>query len=308
MNIVFCCDANCEIELNVAAYSVLKHSSSPENNFIIVTDQPGSIDRQLLEASLAHLSKPFTVRMEVFIPTFPLDAVTRINGSYMIYARLFLCDLLGLERFMYLDADMLCNLDLAKYFALNTRGYPVGSIYERMAGDGADREILKRLGMEAGEAYFISAVLLFDAEAWKHMDCSARCLELIAKYGTQLTGHDQTILNVVLHDHWYPLPERLCSVVPFHSSPKILRGIYEPGCILHYIFRPKPWELLWPRLVRLNNNYKIWFQYLHEAGLAREYRRRYRLVGRVRKSAQELWSRTKRLKRTLVAIFRRGSV
>ena len=307
MNIVFCCDVNCEIELNVAAYSVLKHSSALENNFIVVTDKPGSIDRQLLQSSLSRLSKPFTVRMEVFVPTISLDAVTRINGSYMTYARLFLCDLLGLDRFMYLDTDVLCTLDLAKYYAMDIRGCPIGSVYERMAGEGGDRELLKSLGAENGDAYFIAAVLLFDAVAWKQQGCFSRCAELIAKYGAQLAGYDQTILNVVLRGHWHPLPERLCSVVPFHSSPKLLKGIYEPGCIFHYIFRPKPWELLWPRLVRRNNNYKTWFQYLHETGLVQAYRQRYRLAGRVLNTLKELWSRTKRAKRSLAAKFRRVS-
>jgi lipopolysaccharide biosynthesis glycosyltransferase len=291
MNIVFCANDKCDVEINVAAYSILKQSSAVENKFIVLTEENAPVDERRLAETLGRLQKPHSLELrKVPLPAW-MTASRPLNMNHAAYMRLLIPEIVQEDRCIYSDTDVVCNVDLQPVYGTQLHGAVIGCVYEQQVGRSDEREVLKSLGVQASDPYFRSGFMLMDLTAWRQERITPQCAEFIQQHGAKLVCHDQTVLNYVLRNKWYPLPECLCRIVPLKSYDR--QAFVDT--MIHFAYRPKPWDLLWASWVRRNVHYRIWFNMLKEAGLWVYYHERYPYGQRFTATAKDLLFSAKKI-------------
>src|SRR5262249_35188308 len=112
------------------------------------------------------------------------------------------------------------------------------------------------LGIDLAAPYFNPGVLLIDGLRWRRENLTDRCLTLAHKHKNHIKSHDQSILNMALHNQFRELP----SFYNRHLYP--MSSEIDPqrtGAIFHFIGSPKPWDLGGEFV---HKNYSIFFNYL----------------------------------------------
>ena len=244
MNIVFCADRSVLPGLHVAAYSLLERISLTvtQTRFFIFSDALDEADMTLLHATLATLKKPFTLELRrveaALFAGFP-----SLNGSWATYYRLAVPKILDVDRFLYVDADTLCDVDVSGLNTLDLGDAPAGLVPEATLAAAADRVVAEQLGNSPVQPYFNAGVILINATAWRQQKISERAMEYLAQHRPNYW--DQSALNVVLHGHVVVLDERFNSIANMRKHwPTLRKPSGEIGRLVHFLDYPKPWDFL----------------------------------------------------------------
>jgi lipopolysaccharide biosynthesis glycosyltransferase len=177
----------------------------------------------------------------------------------------------GLDRVLYLDADLIVLEDPAELFAADLEGRAVGAVLDagwphRHTEIGPDGEVEEWFDGAAPPGYFNSGVLLIDLARWRADGIQQRCAVLARSAGSRLKAPDQDILNMVLRSAWTRLPDRWNTIITALKDPDVhegdaeryddllasqapgpgrdrwIRHLRERRGIVHYSGRNKPWQ------------------------------------------------------------------
>ena len=163
--------------------------------------------------------------------------------SRMSFARLMIDELLpaDVERCVYLDSDLLFELDITGLFGMDLEGKVIGAVPD---GDETwDRVQLSRLGVDGGR-YFNAGVFVADLKKWRDQKIGRRALEYCLNREPRLVGwmkseaffHDQDGMNRILAaDGAHFLPKCWNT-----WASNIVR--YDSPAVIHLIMGPKPWQ------------------------------------------------------------------
>jgi len=168
------------------------------------------------------------------------------------------------ERFLYLDADMIARGNIAPLFDMDLKGYVLAAvaeptIYENLVVEQgtSDREDGAE-GRISGKAYFNTGLLLVDRRAWNREDAAGKCLDWYTEHNGRFDFADQDIMNHALAGRILPLSQRWNFQTNYHyqnyaslvkRSPwyawLISKEDYEASAkdpvIVHYAGDERPW-------------------------------------------------------------------
>ena len=180
------------------------------------------------------------------------------NGNYLNYGRLLLPGLLDHEeRVVYLDCDLLIDLDVAMLFDQEMDGLPIAAVpYGRMDSMD-DWGLLQKHGIAPDAEYINNGVLLLDLELWRRENLLAASIEFMQANRSDLLRHEQSLMNCLFHGRIKMLPEWFNRV----AIPDTPLSDKAGAGIIHFVGTPKPWE---PGAKALNSIYPIF-----EAGCRR---------------------------------------
>jgi lipopolysaccharide biosynthesis glycosyltransferase len=265
MNIVFCADRKVLPGLHVAAYSLLSriNPSIKETRFSIFSDRLDEADLALLRRTLASLDRPFTLELcQVDASVF--SGFPPLNGSWATYYRLAVPKVLDVERFLYVDADTLCDVDVSELNKMEMGISPAGLVAEAPMADAADRFVATYMGNRPGAPYFNAGVILVNVAEWRRQQITEKAMEFIATHRPPF--HDQSALNVILHGKAVHLEERFNSIANMRKHwPDLRRAPGTTGRLIHFLDYPKPWDFLaeW-----VHPQYQLWRSMLNQTALA----------------------------------------
>ncbi len=176
------------------------------------------------------------------------------NLSRAAYFRLYAARwLLANHRFSraaYIDTDTICRADLSGLFTLDLGDKLVAAAVEDYSPDVVNAAARNNLDPTA---YFNSGVLLF---RFDHPEMPAHIEEAIRiseQESERLVFHDQCALNIAFQGRTAPLPSRY----NFYLRPSRERnGYIEDGAILHFLDKPKPWDIIFDRSYR--EEWRVW--------------------------------------------------
>ena len=253
INIAMAADARYAQHATVAMVSILCHAAHPERmQFYLLADE---VPREVQEKVRMSIQKNGAA-----IEIIPLSS-EKLEGLYTsgqlsrtAYARLQVAELLPqtVQRLLYLDCDMLAQEDVEQLWKIDLEGHPVGAVkdFGIMASKKSWKEKQATLGMQEGQAYFNSGLLLLDIDQWREHSYGRQIAELV-RY-RQFRHHDQDALNLVFQGNWKVLPMRWNVIPPVYDMfLKVLcRRAYrreaveamQHVAILHYAGGYKPWE------------------------------------------------------------------
>ena len=141
MHIVFCADRGVLPGLHVAAYSLLDRMSPAAGTtcFTVFSDALDEADIGLL-ADRRRADKPFTLELHK-VQASVFAGFPSLNGSWATYYRLHAAQVMAADRFLYVDADTLCDLDVSELHSLDMRNRPAGWVRESPLPQSVDRGV-----------------------------------------------------------------------------------------------------------------------------------------------------------------------
>ncbi len=264
MNIVFCADRGVLPGLHVAAYSLLARISPlvAQTRFVVFSDALDESDMALLRQTLAALAKPFALELRR-VEASAFVGFPSLNGSWATYYRLAVPQILDVDRFLYVDADTLCAVDVSELNALDMGTAPAGLVPEAPLAGAADRVVAMQLGNSAVEPYFNAGIILVNVSEWRRQKITERAMAYLAKSNPNYW--DQSALNFVLYRSAVALDERYNSIANMRKHWPALKQPFEKiGRLVHFLDYPKPWDFL-GELV--SPQYQLWRSVLNRTAL-----------------------------------------
>ena len=265
MNILFCLDRRMLDGLHVTAYSILENrvENADPVHFHVFSDDLAAADLSLLRATLEGTGKPFTLDLRRIDPE-PFAQFPALNGSLATYYRLLVPQELEVDRFLYLDVDLLCRMDLQPLYTADLQGCPVGMVPEAPLASCIDETVRGLMkDFSEGEAYYNAGVLLVDAARWREEGLTMKCLEFVSAHRPQF--HDQSAMNMLLRGRIRSLPHHYNLRTNAREDwPRLKSPLCGAGCVLHFVDYPKPWD----RGARfLHPMGSLWARYLRKTAL-----------------------------------------
>ncbi|HEY1662547.1 MAG TPA: glycosyltransferase family 8 protein [Verrucomicrobiae bacterium] len=264
MNIVFCADRSVLPGLHVAVYSLLERISPAvgQTRFFVFSDSLDDEDIGLLRQTLAGLNKPFELELRR-VDAARFAGFPSLNGSWATYYRLSVPELLEVDRFLYVDADTLCDTDVSEVQRIEMQSFPAGWVSEAPLPLAVDRQVADQLGNKKDDFYFNAGVMLFNVPEWRRQKITDKAMSYIAAHRPQF--HDQSAFNVVLHGNVSELDSKFNCMSNMRKNWPALTAPYgKIGKLVHFLDYPKPWDWL-GELV--HPQYRLWRSVLEKTAM-----------------------------------------
>ena len=256
MNIAFCINKLGMIGLGATVTSLLRSCSEPDKLVLWFLCAGLSDDDKRLLVNLFN-TEGFGGRY-VFIdfnPNAHFSAFNSLHGDWTAYGRLLLADFIDEEQVLYLDSDLIVELDVLSLNNFNFKGQALAAV-----GGGIFRYTLgydfyvNKVGLAPDLEYFNSGVLLINLREWRLRSIKEECLEIARKYTKELPSHDQSILNILCAGNFTKLPKAFNSEWPSFRD----RPCFADKMIFHFVGSPKPWD---PLGAVIHKGYGVWKGY-----------------------------------------------
>lgn len=169
---------------------------------------------------------------------------------FRLYAARYLLENFSFRRAAYIDTDIICRGDLTPLFDLDMQEALVFAATEEISPHVVSAAT--RNGLDPWR-YFNSGVLLlrFDDPALRgHLEEAIRVSE---QEPGRLVFHDQCALNIAFKDAAGELPRRFNH---FLRPSRERNGHIEDGLLLHFLDKPKPWDISFDRPYR--EEWRVW--------------------------------------------------
>lgn len=317
--IVCAADENYAKYLAVTTVSLLENCSIPEEIRLFILD--GGISESSREM-LVRSWEPYRLEVVWIVPDLPDLNVFPTSGhiSAVSYFRIFLGELLpkGIERVIYLDADLVVESDILELWSLplgesvclasqdlcapfidSERAAKNFSQYWRILNSIRPIPNYESLGLDPLSEYFNAGVIYFDLAKWRSEGLQAKAIECLQENSEYLLWWDQYLLNVVLYGRWGKLSPRWnqttgtfqfsnwqCSPLEEEAFKEAVSRPY----IRHYASHVKPWHFSY-----LGPGRKEFFKYLDRTAWA-GWRPRFSFKELKRSVSFEIRNRIKQLR------------
>ncbi|SFD16008.1 glycosyltransferase family 8 protein [Flavobacterium phragmitis] len=256
MNIAFNVNRLAMIGLGVTLKSLLDNCSNPSkiNIYILCSDlnieDKSNIHKLLLTYGLNE------VKLIDFDVNEHFGTFSSLQGDLTTYGRLLLQDYVKEDAVLYLDADLVVELDVLTLEGFDFQGKGIAAVDGGKMKDALDHPFLcNEIGLGMDLAVFNAGIILFNLKYWREKDIKNQCLAFGKKYGTKLRSHDQTILNAFFAGNFAFLP--LEFNMPWFAQNKRPEA---KKVILHFVGSPKPWDVLGKYVHR---GFSVWKSYLN---------------------------------------------
>jgi lipopolysaccharide biosynthesis glycosyltransferase len=190
-----------------------------------------------------------------FDPVAAFGAYNSLHGDWTTYGRLLLQDLLPVEQVLYLDSDLMVELDVLELDDYDFEGHYVAAV-----GGGkfkytlGNKFYVGRLGIAPDKEYFNAGVLLLNLRQWRLKNILLQCQQIADQFPRDLPSHDQSLLNILCSGNFAKLPRSFnCEWIADMPKPATAQRM-----ILHFVGSPKPWD---PFGSIIHNGYDSWNKY-----------------------------------------------
>lgn len=264
-------DIVCSLDNNYVQHCCVMLTSFFENNkdeghtIHLLTEGLTEDNREIIEKLVCSYNGRFCyylVNSEV-VASFPIKEDDHLTIA--TYYRLLIADILPLnvDKILYLDCDIVINASISELWNISLDGYALAAIEELGC---SSPDVYDRLGYDKMYGYFNAGVLLVNLNYWRMNNLTERFLLYIAEHYEILKAHDQDVLNAVLHGQCLHISYKWnveeafyhYSVMKRLKHNRELRFILRHPKILHYTWKPKPWDLKCKHPFRIN--YYIYLQ------------------------------------------------
>jgi lipopolysaccharide biosynthesis glycosyltransferase len=268
MNIAFNINKLAMIGLGVTLNSLLKNCSNPKKiNIYILCADLNQDDKENIYKLLFGYGL-INVELIDFNAKEHFGNFKSLQGDWTAYGRILLQDYILEDTVLYLDADLVIELDVMKLEGFDFQGKAIAAV-----NGGPIQYSLENLffcdeiGINPEVASFNSGVLLMNLKVWRQNDIKNQCLAFGRSYPNKLKSADQTILNGLFAGNFAFLPNEFN--LPWYAHSDRPRS---KKAILHFVGSPKPWDLFGKYF---HNGFLVWKSYLDTAWKKAYYNHNY---------------------------------
>ncbi|MEO0517163.1 MAG: glycosyltransferase family 8 protein [Cyanobacteria bacterium P01_A01_bin.116] len=285
MHIVFCADRRVLPGLHVAAYSLVDRfdSSSDQPIITVFSDALDDDDIALLDQTLARANNPYSLHLHR-IDSSKFSDFPPLNGSWATYYRLYAAQTMEVDRFLYVDADTLCDVDVSELRCMDMADKPAAWVPEAPLKEAVDYEVAEQLKGNSDDVYFNAGVILINTLPWRKQQISERAMDYIAK--KRPIFHDQSALNVLLYDQALKLDSKFNCMSNMRKNWPFIKHTYgKNNRLIHFLDYPKPWDLSaeW-----VHPQYELWRTVLNKTAL-QDFRSWHQTAARKLPNSKKAW-------------------
>jgi lipopolysaccharide biosynthesis glycosyltransferase len=204
---------------------------------------------RLIQDSAARFNRNVEI---IDLKNIDLSYLPEYSQPVSTYYRLLLPSLLkNRNRTIYLDSDLVVEIDLSELFDADLDGHPLGGVPDRDAIQQGLQAHINR----PGDLYINAGVLVMDLDKWRKENIAAQCMQWLTENPTIATMMDQDAINYTLYKRKVFF-DRKFNLNPIHDPPaKTLAEI--PERVLHFAGAIKPWHSWYDfELIEIFNFYK----------------------------------------------------
>ena len=187
-----------------------------------------------------------------------------------VYYRLLMAKLLpeNLDKVLYLDCDIIINDSISELWNVSLDGYALAAVEELGC---SLPDVYERLGYDMKYGYFNAGVLLVNLRYWREHNLTQLFSDFVPRNIARIKSYDQDVLNTLLYDKCLHISCKWnveeafyhYSVMKRLKHKRELRSVLRHPKILHYTWKPKPWESLCKHPFRIN-----YFIYAQKIGVS----------------------------------------
>lgn len=243
-NVVFATDESYVQHVATALVSLLQNNKSINININYITDFISERNK----IKLIKLAAEYSVNIDFFsIGELDLEnASTGFHFNKAVYFRLAMADVLPFDKVLYLDADIVVNGNISKFFSIDLKDNYLAAV----VNPGFTRN--KNLYMRSDALYFNAGVFLANLKLWRLNDVKNKCLKFMQNHHNVIQLADQDVLNAVVNGKWLKIsPQYNQQAVLFEpdfeknyrcfSHAEFELAMKNP-IIIHYSGSSKPWH------------------------------------------------------------------
>jgi lipopolysaccharide biosynthesis glycosyltransferase len=266
MNIAFNINKLAMIGLGVTLNSLIFNCSNPQKlKFYFLCAGLSNEDKNNIKLLLEKKGLNDATIID-FNPEEHFGHLKSLHGDYTAYGRLLLQDLIQEDSVLYLDADLVVELDVLDIEHFSFEGKALAAV-----NGGEIKYTLEngffctQLGLSPNLSSFNSGILYINLKMWREKDIKNQCLVFGKKHSNELKAADQTILNALFAGNFACLPvEFNCAWYAKDQRPNVVKA-----AILHFVGSPKPWDVF-GRFI--HNGHSVWESYLDKEWRAAYYK------------------------------------
>jgi lipopolysaccharide biosynthesis glycosyltransferase len=197
-NVVICADPRFAVGAWIVIWSAYQHSGR-NLSFHLLTTGADSMPIRKMQSLAKRAGIPLSI---VPVDTRLIDDLpTTARLPIHMYLRLLAPGVLPhLDRFLYLDADILVRSSLLPLFAdlagdklaSGARDYFYNDIQHGL------EQTYQKLGLDPDAPYVNSGVLMINAQLWRHEDITTQAVNYLQEHRSTIAHPDQDALNAVL--------------------------------------------------------------------------------------------------------------
>lgn len=245
VNVVFAADKNFTVPLQVAAASVA--ANALDKNCLRIW-----ISTDSAESGAEDMIQRIACSSSVDVQWLPLDVSLIAQAplakpwSRATYLRILLASSLPshVDRFIYLDSDIVVERDLQDLYAVDLGGTPVAAVRSFIGAPRGGPIDFSRY------PYFNAGVMVIDRDVWIERQIAPRAIECIGAHPEGLRFMDQDALNAAVAGDWTPLDLRWnqrpyaweLSHLKMGISPEEMQTLRTSPFIIHFSGLAKPWK------------------------------------------------------------------
>lgn len=232
--IVFCCDDRFSFQTRVALASIFLNSASRSLDIVVFAIDWSDRNIEALDRLVRRFGRAVTV-IRVGEDIMPAAFTTPYALPRATFFRLMVPEILEGERLLYLDGDIVAQIDVDEIWGEARSDMVVGGV-----PDNSARDWKRRMGSPEPDIYINSGVLLVNAVAWRQHDARRRCEAWMSGNARRAVFADQDAVNNALAGGIHIIPARWNVTRPnlpqdWKLDPDSFRGIF------HFAGRAKPW-------------------------------------------------------------------
>ncbi len=181
----------------------------------------------------------------------------RNHVSKAAYVRLLIPHLKPqIDKAIYLDVDLIVNIDIAELFNQNINDYIIGAVFEKSEEYYYyDIQTKKALNIDMEHNYFNSGVLLIDCKKWRENNITQKLKDIYDDYKDRMIHNDQDLLNILFSNNkYFNLDTRFNSIIQNKHAEN-------EKIVYHYEGPMKPWQFSPDLVTDIINNTYIWWNY-----------------------------------------------
>ncbi|MBQ3640957.1 hypothetical protein II906_03400, partial [bacterium] len=162
------------------------------------------------------------------------------------------------DKAVYLDADLIVNIDISELFNQELGDYIIGAAYEECNKQYHSLVTKRSLGIDMKHNYFNSGVLLINCKKWRENNLTQKLKDTYDICKDRMIFHDQDLLNKFFSvNNYFPLDEKFNYFI--QNKPTEARNL-----IFHYDGILKPWQFSQSLNTEIINYIDIWWDYAKE--------------------------------------------
>jgi lipopolysaccharide biosynthesis glycosyltransferase len=257
MIIVLASDNNFVQHCAVAMISILKNNDNVV--FYLITNDFSDSNKKLITNLVNENNGKLNIVIvnENDYKSFPMPKMQNLKHiSLATYFRLFISELLPetIKKVIYLDCDVVVRNKLNKLWEEDISNYALGAVYQNNEW-ALQNKSFERLDIPEEKGYFNAGILLINLSFWREKNAFSLFNKYIETHQNDIIFHDQDVLNGVFYKNTKPI-SITWNYIPLFFNKKMQTLNFPSGLnytqeilqinnsptIIHYVYRPKPWE------------------------------------------------------------------